>query len=169
MAVHFRAVSLSLIALLALAQAPSDPLDFLVGDWVGEGSGEPGQGTGGSSMHWDLQHKILVRTNYAEYPQAGGRPAISHQDLMIIYADDSDKGRRAIYFDSEGHVINYAVTVSVDGNAVEFLSESRPGASRYRFTYRKTSSRALKLSFDIAPPDQPDAFKTYTDGTIRRK
>ena len=35
--------------------------EYLLGDWVGEGGGQPGQGTGEFSFHPDLQNRILVR------------------------------------------------------------------------------------------------------------
>jgi hypothetical protein len=35
---------------------------------VGEGGGEPGQGTGGFSFQFDLDLKIIVRKNRADIP-----------------------------------------------------------------------------------------------------
>lgn len=60
---------------------------FLVGDWVGEGSGKPGQGRGSFSFRFDLEQKILVRRNHSEYPAAGEKPAIVHDHLMVCYPD----------------------------------------------------------------------------------
>jgi hypothetical protein len=162
--IRARLIILIAVSLGAQDRGALDQLEFLVGDWVGEGSGQPGQGAGGTSVHWDLNHKILVRKNFADYPAANGRPAVSHQDLMTIYPEAG--GLRAIYFDNEGHVIHYAVTDSASGT--EFLSDLQPGAPRYRLTYKKSGS-GLKISFDIAPPGKADEFKTYTEGTLRRK
>src|SRR5712692_4440664 len=63
------------------------PLQFLVGQWTGEGGGEPGQGSGSFSFTPDLQGKILVRKNVAEYPPSKEKPAYRHDDLMVIYRD----------------------------------------------------------------------------------
>ena len=63
------------------------PLDFLWGDWVGEGSSEAGQGSSVASFHLDLQKRVIVRTNHAEYPASKDRPAYVHDDLMIIYRE----------------------------------------------------------------------------------
>ena len=42
-------------------------LEYLVGDWVGEGGGQPGQGTGEFSFHPALQNRILVLPSRCEY------------------------------------------------------------------------------------------------------
>src|SRR5271165_5700511 len=85
---------------------PWEPFQYLVGDWVGEGGGRPGQGTGKFSFHWELQKHVLVRRNIAEFPAAAGRPAAVHEDLMVIHRGDNG-AIKAVYFDSEGHVIHY--------------------------------------------------------------
>ena len=80
-----------------------------MGDWVGEG-GRPGQGTGRFSFRWDLQKHVLVRRGSAEFPAAQGRPVTVHEDLMVIYPAPGSSGFRAVYFDNEGHVINYTIS-----------------------------------------------------------
>lgn len=87
---------------------------FLVGEWTGEGVGEPGKGTGGFSFSFDLEKRILVRKGRSDYPATKDRPAYSHRDLMIIYPELSTNATRAIYFDNEGHVIGYRVNSSPD-------------------------------------------------------
>src|SRR6266404_247911 len=97
------------------------PLQFLVGQWTGEGGGEPGQGSGSFSFTPDLQGKILVRKNFAEYPPSNGKPAYRHDDLMVIYRDGPSRQLRAIYFDSAEHTIEYSIN-PLDGG-VMFVSE----------------------------------------------
>jgi hypothetical protein len=145
------------------------PLGFLVGEWTGEGSGDPGQGAGGFSFTWDLQQKVLVRRNFAEYPAAKDRPAFSHYDLMVVYKDPAGGRLKAIYFDSEGHVINYDVSASKDSNVIQFLSDASLTSPRYRFTYTKTGSAAVSIKFEIAPPGKGDSFSPYIQATARRK
>ena len=90
----FLATVLSAIALPSLAQAPAinwGPLNFLLGDWVGEGSSEAGQGSGSASFSLDLQNRVIVRKNRAEYPATKDRSRYVHDDLMVIYRD-SEKG-----------------------------------------------------------------------------
>jgi len=85
---------------IALAQpAPAKPaadlwapLQFLLGDWVGEGNGAPGQSAGGFSFQPDLQRQILVRKSRAEYPATKDRPAFAHDDLTIVYPQPEPAG-----------------------------------------------------------------------------
>ncbi len=85
---------------------------FLLGKWVAEGGGQPGQASGGGfSFDFDLQERVLVRRNYSEYPATASKPPSRHDDLMVIY-QEPEKGTRAEYFDNEGHVIHYSVSFS---------------------------------------------------------
>jgi hypothetical protein len=152
----------------AAKEAPNwDAFRFLLGEWVGEGAGAPGEATGGFSFNFDLDGKILVRRNRADYPATKDKPAYSHTDLMVIYLEP--EAMRAIYFDNEGHVIHYAVSLSQDKTTVTFLSDPSPSAPRFRFTYNKAKNDSMTFQFDMAPPGKPDAFLKYLEGTLRRK
>ncbi len=142
-------------------------LRFLMGEWVAEG--DPSQGKGGFSLTPDLQGKILVRKNHAEYEATAERPAIVHDDLMIIYPEATGSHLRASYFDNEGHVIHYAVLPLEDGKAVEFLSDASPVHPSYRLTYVEQRVGRVLLRFEIAPPGVPPTFSTYIESTVRRE
>ena len=156
------------LATFAKPQAadPWKPFRFLVGEWTAEGGGDPGQGSGSFSFRFDLDKKILIRQNRSDYPATKDHPAFTHNDLMVVYPDSQSAGFRAIYFDNEGHVIEYGVRVLADGN-VEFVSNPVPGTPRFRLTYAKSTSDALAIKFEIAPPGSPDSFKTYVEGLAR--
>lgn len=144
------------------------PLSFLLGDWLaGANAGAPGQGTGGCAFRADLQGRVIVRTNHAEYPAEGGRPATVHDDLMVIYPGDGGAAR-ADYYDNEGHVIRYGVSASADGS-VTFLSDASATAPRYRLTYRGGKGGAVEGEFEMAPPGKPDEFKRYLAWEMTRK
>jgi hypothetical protein len=154
----------------ARAEAKDDPwagFRFLLGEWVGEGDGAPGKGSGGFTLTPDLGGKILTRRNRAEYPAAGGRPAVVHEDLMVIHP--SKDGARATYWDNEGHVIHYAATAAADGQGLTFVSDTVAGEPRFRLIYTKGEGDTVAIKFEIAPPGKPDAFKTYLEGKVRRK
>ncbi len=161
-------VGFGLLAVMT-AEQPKDepwaPLKFLVGEWIGVGDGQPGQGGGRCTFLPDLQGRVLVRKSYAEYPAAEGRPAFRHDDLMILYRDGGG-ALRADYFDNEGHVIRYSVRAT--GDSAEFVSEASADAPRFRLTYVKSGPDELSLKFEIAPPGKPDAFKAYLDAKLRR-
>ena len=168
--------ALAFFALLLLASPPqqktSDPWvawRFLVGEWTGQGSGQPGEGTGSSSFAFDLGGKILVRRNRADYPATKDRPAVSHEDLLIVYQASDGPSARAIYLDNEGHVIQYRAQFSEDQKVLTFLSDPAPSTSRFRLTYTKGSNGTLTVKFGIATPGQPDTFSTYVEGVVRRK
>jgi hypothetical protein len=169
------AVAIALLNFPADSKEPPGRVDpwasyrFLLGEWVGEGDGQPGQGKGQFSFAEELQGKILVRKNRAEYPAGAGRLAFTHEDLLIVYHDDGAKAAKAIYFDSEGHVIQYTPSTSQDGKALIFLSDARPAAPRYRLTYVNQEDSKATVQFEVAPPGKPEAFKTYLQGRIRKK
>ena len=161
-----------IFAPMALGGQNKDPgwaaWQSLIGDWVGEGKGTPGEATGGFSFSPDLQGRVLVRRNWAGYPEGNGRPAFKHDDLMVIY-HDSDNTTRATYYDNEGHVIDYRVSVSSDGQTFTFISDASPSTPRFRFVYSQVKDGHLSMGFDIAPPGEPDAFKPYIKATAHRK
>jgi hypothetical protein len=146
-----------------------DAFRFLLGDWVGEGTGAPGEATGGFSFSFDLEGKVLVRRNRADYPATKDRSAFSHTDLMVIYHEPDGQTVRAIYFDNEGHVIHYSVSLSQDQTALTFLSDPSPSAPRFRFTYIKARNDSMTFRFDIAPPGKPEGFSKYLEGSLHRK
>src|SRR2546430_624957 len=98
-----------LMNLVAAQQSPKtsslDELQFLIGEWEGVGGGGPGAGKGVFSFAFDLQKKAIVRKNYAEYPPTTSRPAVKHDDLIVIYLDRASNQILANYFDSEGQQI----------------------------------------------------------------
>jgi len=141
------------------------PAQFLVGNWAGEGGGQPGQGAGLFSFTPDLQGKILVRKSFTDYPAANGRPASRHEDLTILYHDAATHALRATYFDSEDHIIHYSVTPAEGG--VVFVSEGPPAGPRFRLTYTSAGKDSLKIKFEIATPGQE--FAVYLEGKARRE
>jgi hypothetical protein len=174
-----RSAVISLVWLLAAipancfaAGADWGSAQFLIGQWVGEGSGQPGAGTGAFSFTPDVQGRVLLRRSFAEYPAAGGKPAARHDDLMVVYHGETGE-LRAIYFDSEGHVIRYAGIETA--GAVVFVSDGKPDEIRYRLTYTATGIATgtatgkdnLKLQFEIAAPGKE--FATYLEASARRQ
>ena len=146
-----------------------DNLRFLIGEWEGAGGGGPGSGKGTFSFAPDLQNKVIVRKNHAEYPATAGRPAVVHDDLIVIYLDGASNQILANYFDSEGQQISYKVMPSSDHEAVTFLSEPSTLQPRYRLSYTRVKGGTLNGKFEIAPPGQPDAFKTYLEWSARQR
>jgi hypothetical protein len=157
-------------------QTPSPPggsswanWNFLLGEWdVGQGGGVPGQASAGYfSLTPELGGQILLRKNHSEYSSANGKPAVVHDDLMIVYRESGIT--KALYNDSEGHVIHYNVTVAPARKRITFLSEPGAGQPQYRLVYENLGQDNVNVVFEIAPPDKPDQFKKYVEGVVHRK
>jgi len=138
-------------------------LDFLVGDWTGvagENDTQIGAGQGEFSFKPELNRKIIVRHNNARY-----NSGVQHDDLMVIYLDTPGDMPRAIYFDSEGHVIRYALTFPA-ANRVVFESDGSQPGPRYRLTYWLEAA-TLKGRFEVAPPSKD--YQTYMSWTSKKR
>lgn len=156
------ASAVSTSAIRANSPASLAALQFLLGDW--EGIGDQAGATGEFTFSTGVQEQVIVRTNYSNTPATADKPASRHDDLMVIHVDAGHV--KADYFDSEGHVIRYAVE-GRPGEVV-FLSDIKPAEPRYRLTYREASATTLVGTFEIAPPGKPDAFAPYLSWNARR-
>jgi hypothetical protein len=166
-------IAVSALSYPALAQSgkandPWAPFQFLVGNWSGAGSGQPSEVVAGSSsFSFDLEKNILVRKNRAELaPKPGEKSGAMHEDLMIIYRQSGEPQFLGIYFDNEGHVINYRVSFPAKQQSVVFESDASATAPRFRFIYGMGPDGLLSSEFLIAPPGGD--FKTYTQGKVKR-
>lgn len=127
--------------------------DFLLGKWVGTASAKEtplGPGQGGFSFDLELSKKIIVRRNHAAYDSG-----VQHDDLLVIYTEGAP---RAIYFDSEGHVIRYNITAPAKDSVVFESDGTQPGP-KYRLSYWMEAG-VLKGKFEVAPPGASE-YKTY--------
>ena len=162
-----RALALLLIAVPCLpaqsGNADWNKLSFLLGEWTGiagETDTPHGAGQGSFSFESQLNQKIIVRRNQAAYDSG-----IRHEDLMVIYLDAPGAAPRAIYFDTEGHVIRYNVTFP-SASAATFESDGTQPGRKYRLSYWM-EQRLLYGRFEVAPPGKE--YKTYLSWTSTRK
>jgi hypothetical protein len=142
---------------------------FLIGSWNAAGKGDPGEGKGGFSFALDLQTRVLIRKNHTDYPAAANRPAFAHDDLMIVYLAGPQQQFRADYYDNEGHVIHYAIEFSNDGRTCTFVSDITAAQQRFRLTYTQIKAGQVGIKFEIAPPNDPEKFKVYVEGTAQKR
>ena len=161
------------LALLALLTAVSSlhaqggeawkKLDFLLGDWngaAGEKDTQIGSGQGSFSFKAELQQKIITRNNNAQYDSG-----VRHDDLMVIYLDTPEQTPRAIYFDSEGHVIRYNLSFPAASRVVFESDGTQPGP-KYRLSYWMDAG-SLKGKFEVAAPSKD--YQTYMSWSSTRK
>lgn len=138
--------------------------NWLMGEWTGEGGGQPGQGSGTFSFSFDLGEKIIVRKSHSEYPATDNKPAVVHDDLMIIYLDLDENPTKAIYFDNEGHVIDYSI--SYGNKSVTLTSKKMQGAPVFRLTYTLLEDEKINTKFEMS--QDGENFMTYVEGKSKR-
>ncbi len=165
-------IALILLCWQAVAQQSNSKPDwsafqFLLGEWTGEGIGNPGQGNGIFTFSLDLQDHILIRRNQSDYPETKTHAAFSHNDLMVIY-QAIGQPVRATYFDNEDHIIQYRTKISENGKSIAFISDSLPGQQRFQLTYTSLSDDSLLITFEIAPSDKPNNFSRYLEGRAHK-
>ncbi len=160
-------VGMLLVAPNAAAQtAPkADPwaqLRFLIGTWEAKttGGGAQAQGRGTYSFRLELREHVLVR--HSSYAACKGPEDFNceHGDVLYLYPEAPVGALRAIYFDNEGHVIHYAVTVPKPGTVVLESDADRPGP-RFRLSYELTGG-AMAGKFEMRMPGQAD-FASYLE------
>lgn len=142
-----------------------EKFNFLIGNWKGEGSGKPGEGQGYFSFKPDLDNNILIRKSHSEYPAQKDKPLIVHDDLLIVYLNNSGNPDKAIYFDNEGHVINYSVTFPNERDIV-FTSDKITNVPVFRLTYSAVDSNTVNIVFDMS--QDGENFRTYVEGKSKR-
>ena len=88
---------------------------------------------------------------------------------MVVYPGGKGQPLKATYWDNEDHTIHYVVNPSADGKTLTFVSEPNPAGPRFRLTYSRKGVDEVGVAFAIAPPGKPEEFRTYTEGSARRK
>jgi len=152
-------------ALVAQTAGKPDPwarLRFLEGTWEARmtGGSAKAQGTGTYSFRLELREHVLAR--HSSYGSCKGPEDFNceHGDLLYIYPEGGGENLRAIYFDSEGHVIHYAVSVPRPGTAVLLSDPGAPGP-QFRLSY-ESSGEVMAGKFQMRMPGQAD-FTTYLE------
>ena len=137
-----------------------DNWNWLLGEWKGEGGGQPGQGEGTFSFSFDLDKKIIVRNSHSEYPAIANNPEVIHDDLMIIYLDTISNPTKAIYFDNEGHIINYSIIYT--DNSIVMTGDKTSNALVFRLTYTLLEKDRMNTKFEMS--QDGEHFFTYVEG-----
>jgi hypothetical protein len=140
-----------------------DKWNWIMGEWEGEGNGQPGQGSGSFSFKQDLDKNILTRRSHSEYPATANKPLIIHDDLMIVYPDQQSSPAKAIYFDNEGHIINYTITFP-DKSIV--LTSDKNSMPVFRLTYVLLDNGMVNTKFEMSKDGEN--FMTYVEGKSRK-
>jgi len=141
-----------------------DQWNWLTGEWVGEATGQPGIGGGTFSFKTDLDQNVLIRKSHSEYLATADKPKIIHNDLMIVYPDFSGIPSKAIYFDNEGHTINYSIGYS--DKTIILTSDKIPNIPVFRLTYSLLDKETINTKFEMS--QDGEKFFTYIEGKSKK-
>ena len=84
---------------------------------------------------------------------------------MIVYPDYNGNPSSAIYFDNEGHTINY--TIAYSEKSIVFTSGKIPNVPIFQLTYTLLDNESVNTKFEMS--QDGETFRTYTEGRCRRK
>jgi hypothetical protein len=84
---------------------------------------------------------------------------------MIVYPDFRGDPAKAIYFDNEGHTINYAIAYT--DKTIVLTSEKNPSMPVFRLTYTLLDDETVNTEFAMSKDGEK--FTTYIEGKSKRK
>lgn len=151
-----------LIPFFASAQNPVKvdpwiPFKSFIGEWTGQGGGEPGKGNYERSYQFIMNGRFIEVHNKSTYPpSASNAKGEVHEDLGYISYDRSLKKFRLRQFHIEGFVNQYLLdSISPDQKTIVFVTESIeniPAGWKAKETYRVLSENELEETFELAEP-----------------
>jgi hypothetical protein len=89
---------------------------------------------------------------------------VIHNDLMVIYPEFSGSPSKAIYFDNEGHTINYTITYTE--NSIVLKSDKVSNIPVFRLTYSLLENEIVNTKFEMSRDGE--SFFTYIEGKSKK-
>jgi len=154
---------------LSATTDPWQALAFLEGTWDAhtQGGAAQAQGSGAYSFVPELKHHVLVRRSGDSAGCSGPKGFdCEHSDVLYVYQEAQDQPLKAIYFDSEGHVIHYAVSTP-DSTTAVFISEASPSGPQFQLVYQ-LKDMVMSGKFQMRMPGQA-AWKSYLEWSGAKK
>lgn len=148
------------------------PMNFFIGEWRGEGGGEPGMGTYQRSYKSVLNGTAIEVRNMSKYAPTEKYPKGEvHEDYGNIFYDKARKTFLLRQLHVEGFANDYVLeSISADKKTLTFVSEviiNIPKGWKARETYRILAPNEFEETFELAPPDKE--FAIYTKVNFKRK
>ena len=145
-------------------------LSFLQGTWEAKATGKEGvTALGTYTFRKELQDHILARHSSSSAGCKGPETFdCDHGDLLYVYQETPEQSLKAIYFDNEGHVIHYDVSIPEPGTAMFLSDGSKPGP-QFRLMY-ELKGTVMSGRFQMRMPGQQE-WKSYLEwsGSKRRE
>ena len=156
--------------LLAQNSSTADPwkgLRFLEGTWEAKAQGDNGISANGTyTFQAELNEHVFARHSKKSDCKGPSEFDCDHSDLLYVYQDVPDQSLKAIYFDSEGHVLHYAVSTPDSGTALFVTNPSQPGP-QFRLVY-ELKGAVMSGKFQMRMPGQGE-WKSYLEWSGRRR
>lgn len=143
-----------------------------VGDWKGEGGGQPGKGIYERSYQLILNKRFIEIRNKSTYEPTTQHPnGEVHEDIGYFSYDNSRKTFMLRQFHVESFVIQYRIdSISPDKKTIVFISEAIeniPSGYRAKETYRFITDDEIEETFEIAEPNKE--FAVYSKVKLVRQ
>ena len=83
---------------------------------------------------------------------------------MIVYLDFTGSPSKAIYFDNEGHTINYQIAYA--DKSIVFTSVKIPNVPVFRLSYSYLDIDTIDTKFEVS--QDGEKFITYIEGKSKK-
>ena len=139
------------------AEPPSRlaPLQWLIGDWVGVGQGEPGTSATERHVEAFLEGRYLRVSGRSVYPKQDSNPNGEIHSEMDVWSHDRSRDVLVLrQFDSLGFVTTYVLDKTASSNerlvlVAEQLENIPPGwRARYTYTFKPPNEYHELLELD---------------------
>ena len=143
-----------------------------VGEWKGEGGGQPGKGKYERSYQFILNKRFIEIRNKSTYEPTTQHPTGEvHEDIGYFSYDNSRKTFVLRQFHVEGFVNQFRIdSISPDQKTIVLISESIeniPSGYRAKETYRIIGDDEIEETFEIAAPKKE--FAVYSKVKLVRQ
>jgi hypothetical protein len=147
------------------------PVRFLVGEWKGTASGEPGTGTVSRRYEFILSARFIHERNTSTYPpQEKNKTGEVHQHWSFFSYDKKRKTIMFRQFHQESFVVTYALNSALSSpSKLVFESEQFENINsswKARETYEVISNNEFTETFELAQTDKP--FEVYSRNQFKR-
>ena len=158
----------------SLAQTPAaaqgdawKPIAFLEGTWDAKAQGSTGAEAAGSyTFRLELDGYVMARHSRTAECKGPAGFDCEHGDLLYVYADVPGQPLKAIYFDSEGHVIHYGVSTP-DATTAVFLSDASTPGPQFQLVYALHGA-VMSGKFQMRMPGQAE-WRSYLEWSGEKK
>ena len=139
-------------------------LDFLLGVWISEDSGQEPETT---EFHWakPQEKTVLVGRHWAG--DAKECPWCVTQAVMVAYYDTASSGVHVYFGDKTPRVMDF-ILMSAREKSLEFLTAAAPGRPSYRLTYQLLPTNVLSITLEEAMPEREGDFSSIGRWSFHR-